>query len=92
MLDLRLVSDCSQLLCHTTDPNVIFIKLLNCKLLFINILKDPEEKPKETPATTDDKPIEIKSEESTDTTPVKIENELSVKTDTPEETTVSKNF
>jgi len=57
--------------------------------LFINILKDPEEKPKETPATTDDKPIEIKSEESTVTSPVKIENELSAKIDTPEETTVS---
>lgn len=58
--------------------------------MFINILKDAEEKPKETPATTDDKPIEIKSEESTVTSPVKIENELSAKIDTPEETTVSK--
>lgn len=58
--------------------------------MFINILEDPEEKPKETPATTDDKPIEIKSEESTVTSPVKMENELSAKIDTPEETTVSK--
>lgn len=82
----------SVIYCATSDPIVIFNKLLNCNLLFINILKDPEDKPKETPATTDEKPIEIKSDESTDTTPVKIENELSVKTDTPEETTVSKSF
>lgn len=67
----------------------ILLLLLNC-YLFINILEDPEEKPKETPATTDDKPIEIKSEESTVTSPVKMENELSAKIDTPEETTVSK--
>jgi len=60
-------------------------------LLFIIIIfKDLEEKLKETPATTDDKPIEIKSEESTDKPLVKIENELSAKVDTPEETTVSK--
>ncbi|XP_022176627.1 chromodomain-helicase-DNA-binding protein Mi-2 homolog isoform X2 [Myzus persicae] len=53
-----------------------------------NKLKDAEEKPKETPAAIDDKPIEIKSEESSDATPVKIENELSVKIDTPEEATI----